>query len=418
MRRVVELFAGVGGFRVGLNNVRIINNKVYESKNFKIVFFNQWEPSRKVQHAYNCYINNFNDENISEFSNCDITKIDKKLIPDHDLLVGGFPCQDYSVARSLSGEKGIEGKKGVLWWEIYKTIEEKKPNFVLLENVDRILISPSKFKGRDFSIILKCFDDLGYYVEWKVINAADYGMPQKRKRIFIFACKKTTNYFSELSKNFNDNIIEFIEKNKSFFTTIFNTKVITNSLDIKLDKNVEEISKNYSCPSYYDTGIMFNSVVYTFKTAPNFNGQKVTLKDIIQDLKEISNDFIIDDNLKLEKFKYLKSRKKIKREKNGFKYTYSEGQMSFPENLDLPARTMLTSEGSLNRSTHVIKQKNIYRFLTPIECERLNMFPDDWTNIDGLSPRTRNFLMGNALVCGIIEKLSKKLAKLIDMEKQ
>src|SRR5690606_10861709 len=114
--------------------------------------------------------------------NVDISKIATKQIPDHDLLVGGFPCQDYSVATTLNNSKGLTGKKGVLWWNIHKILQEKKnrPRYLLFENVDRLLKSPSSQRGRDFAIMLKGLDDLGYCVEWRVINAADYGMPQRR----------------------------------------------------------------------------------------------------------------------------------------------------------------------------------------------------------------------------------------------
>src|SRR3954462_7862655 len=170
--RVVELFAGVGGFRVGL-----------ERSGWQTVWANQWEPSTKAQHAADCYRRHWDDGTLV---NADIaTVIDD--VPEHDLLVGGFPCQDYSVAKPLNQAHGIKGKKGVLWWQIYRLIEAHKPRFVLLENVDRLLKSPGSQRGRDFAIILSCFRDLGYAVEWRVINAADYGFPQKRRRVFILA---------------------------------------------------------------------------------------------------------------------------------------------------------------------------------------------------------------------------------------
>ncbi|MDY5212357.1 DNA cytosine methyltransferase, partial [Intestinibacter sp.] len=175
MIRVCELFAGVGGFRLGLEK---------SSNDYKFVWANQWEPGKKTQHAYDCYVSHFGKEN---HINSDISEIDKKEIPNHDLLVGGFPCQDYSVART--GAQGIQGKKGVLWWQIRDILEAKQPRFVLLENVDRLLKSPSKQRGRDFGVMLACFNELGYSVEWRIINAAEYGFAQRRRRIFIFAFK-------------------------------------------------------------------------------------------------------------------------------------------------------------------------------------------------------------------------------------
>ena len=198
---VAELFAGVGGFRVGLNKIKRFDEETElakENKTWNFVWGNQFEPSTKAQHAYNCYVKRFGIENNS---NEDINKVDKKMIPDHNLLVGGFPCQDYSVARSLNGEKGIKGKKGVLFWDIKDVLIEKKSPFVLLENVDRLLKSPANRRGRDFAIMLKTFDELGYYVQWRVINAGDYSMPQKRRRVFIFAFKKNLKYSKEFRKN-------------------------------------------------------------------------------------------------------------------------------------------------------------------------------------------------------------------------
>ncbi|WP_052663065.1 DNA (cytosine-5-)-methyltransferase [Mycoplasmoides pirum] len=418
MIKVVELFAGVGGFRVGLNNVKLVKGKVRESKNFKFVFFNQWEPKSKNQFAYNCYISRFlKDSNLNN-SNVDINLIDKSAIPNHDLLVGGFPCQDYSVATTLVNSKGLEGKKGILWWEIHKILKEKKPKFLLFENVDRLLISPSKNRGKDFSTILKSLSDLNYYVEWKIINAADYGMPQKRKRIFIFACKKNSFFFkNEIKKYYKNNVKNFnfkklINNKNNFFNKSFDFSI---KEEKKINLNSELKNKNFKI-NFFDFGIMLNiNNVYTFKTKSIYEGKKIYLKNILINKRDIDKKFIISEN-RLDKVKILKSKKKItkKNKKTGHKYNYSEGRLNFPDNINLPSRTLVTSEGSLSRMSHFIEyKKNKYRYLLPIECERLNMFPDNWTKIDGITDKQRYFLMGNALVCGIINRLSLPLKKII-----
>lgn len=425
MRKVVELFAGVGGFRVGLNNVKFIKDKVVESNDFNFVFFNQWEPNIKNQFAYKCYSNRFNEgpsyfirknEKFNLF-NMDINMLDKKIIPDHDLLVGGFPCQDYSVARSLKNEAGIEGKKGVLWWEIYKILEIKRPKFILLENVDRLLISPSKQRGRDFSIMLKCLEMLGYYVEWKIINASDYGMPQKRKRIFIFACRKDTIYYRKKLSNFiwDNNICDIFSKKESFFKKTFDFRISKVNFPKEFKFDIHEISKSFST-DFYDFGFLQNNHIYTFKTNPIYDGEIILLENIIENIKNVDDIFYINDSIKIEKIRYLKGSKKIIRKKGKFEYVYSEGKMEFPEPLNKPSRTMLTSEGTINRSSHFIKQENQIRYLTPLECERLNMFPDNWTKLDSITNRNRYFLMGNALVCGIISKISSNLKGIMDLE--
>ena len=108
--KVVELFAGVGGFRIGLE----------ATKKFKVVWSNQWEPSTKTQHASAVYENRFGSSGHFGFSIDDLTN--KHLNVEIDLLVGGFPCQDYSVASTLRNSKGLIGSKGVLWWQIEKLL--------------------------------------------------------------------------------------------------------------------------------------------------------------------------------------------------------------------------------------------------------------------------------------------------------
>jgi DNA (cytosine-5)-methyltransferase 1 len=201
--KVAELFAGVGGFRLGLegwNGKSSTSNYTKKiNSGFKVVWSNQWEPSTKVQHASSVYESKWG---INNHSNEDISLVDVKDIPDHDLLVGGFPCQDYSVATTLKNSKGLIGKKGVLWWSIHRILSEKKhkPKFLFLENVDRLLISPSGQRGRDFAIILQSLNQLDYIVEWRVINAAEYGLPQRRRRVFILAYHKSSDIYKQIKK--------------------------------------------------------------------------------------------------------------------------------------------------------------------------------------------------------------------------
>ncbi|MGP1494629.1 MAG: DNA (cytosine-5-)-methyltransferase [Streptobacillus sp.] len=402
---VVELFAGVGGFRVGLNHIKGIdkNGRAIEKGEWEFVWANQYEPSTKQQHAYECYTYRFGVEN---HSNVDINKVDKSSIPFHSLLVGGFPCQDYSVARSISNEKGIEGKKGVLFWDIKDIIETKNPYFVLLENVDRLLKSPSSQRGRDFAIMLKTFDELGYNIEWRIINAGDYSMPQKRRRIFIFAYKQNTKYNNQ-----------FKDINNTIFNLEFKIKDIETVKEININnyKDVVDISNNYKDGKFYESGIMKNGIVTMANIEPILE-DKYTLGKIISSTKENKKDYVILEE-KLDKWKYLKGGKKIERtSSNGHKYVYSEGSMAFPDKLDEPARTMLTSEGTLNRSSHIIYDENMgtYRILLPEEAEKIQMFPEGWT--DCMPIRKRYFMMGNALVTGIISRLEPRLKKIIENE--
>lgn len=403
MMNVIELFAGVGGFRIGLER----------TGHFQVVWGNQWEPSKKVQDAYNCYAQQFKNKGVH--SNEDISKVTKEELEkiDAEIIVGGFPCQDYSVARSLSGERGIEGKKGVLFWEIERIVSIKRPKYILLENVDRLLKSPSKQRGRDFSVMLATFRDLDYSVEWRVINAADYGQAQRRRRIFIFAYRNDTVFaFNQENEN-PSNLLH----HHGFFAKPFPVTAESSAKhpyrEYVLSDDIVDVSDNFSA-KFLNGGIMKDGKIYTEELIP-IEERPITLGEILE--KDVDDKYYLNkDNI--EKFQYLKGPKKIERTSaNGHKYTFSEGGMAFPESLDKPGRTMLTSEASINRSTHVVADEKGYRFLTPIECERLNGFPDNWTNT-GMSERMRYFCMGNALVVGLIEKMGRRIHEIDNIVEQ
>ena len=410
-KTVIELFAGVGGFRVGLNDIHGFddNGKAIENRDWKFVWANQWEPATTVQHAYDCYVTRFGNE----CSNEDISKVDSKDIPDHALLCGGFPCQDYSVARSLSKEKGIEGKKGVLFWDIARILKDKETPFFLLENVDRLLKSPSKQRGRDFGIMLRTLFDLGYKVEWRIINAADYGAAQRRRRIFIFGWKKTTKY--------NENIDyigpKYLIAREGVFARVFPIEQEASKyrcIDLLRYEDTVDITKHFKA-EFENAGIMIDGRVWTRKVTPVYE-EPITIGEIREKRKGL--DKYILTGAKLKKFEYLRGGKKILRTRpDGTEYYYSEGSMSEYDSLDLPGRTMLTSEGSVNRSTHIIPDKETgkLRLLTPVEAERLQSFPDDWTNT-GMPENRRYFMMGNALVTKVINRIEPVLREIIERQ--
>jgi DNA (cytosine-5)-methyltransferase 1 len=414
--KVVELFAGVGGFRLGLEGwlgkSATSGYKKKMNSNFEVVFSNQWEPSTKIQHASLVYEKRWGTNG---HSNVDVSTLDIKEIPNHDLLVGGFPCQDYSVATTLKNSKGLIGKKGVLWWSIHKILNEKKqpPKYIFLENVDRLLISPSKQRGRDFAIILKSLDDLGYAVEWRVVNAAEFGFPQRRKRVFILAYKKSTSIYKEIKKSLPEDYILSEGTIANALPVSKHTK--SNGLiTFNINDDIVSISNNFNKGkidgAFENTGIMIEGKVYTIKTQPNYDGNYTFLKDILIKSKVATEYFI--DEINYEKWKYLKGAKNEPRKNSsGFTYQYAEGRMNFPDPLDKPSRTIITGEGgaSPSRFKHVISTGKELRRLTPIELERLNMFPDDHTKLDGVTDTKRAFFMGNALVVGVIERIGKVL---------
>lgn len=420
--KVVELFAGVGGFRLGLEGWK---NKSASSRYkedfespYEIVWSNQWEPSTKVQHASMVYEQRWND---NKHLNKDISTVEITEIPDHDMLVGGFPCQDYSVATTLKNSKGLIGKKGVLWWSIHKIISEKenKPKYLFLENVDRLLISPSQQRGRDFAIILKSLNDLGYAVEWRVINAADYGMPQRRRRVFILAYLKDSIIYNDIK---DSNSTDWLLKEGTFANAFpIQSENVLFPKEFKLKGNIVDISENFNkngiTGMFENTGFMIDGIVTTIKTKPVYDDNFLTLRDIIQK-EEAPEEFYIN-NEDLDKWMYLKgSKKEMRKNSQGFEYHYSEGGMIFPDPLDKPSRTIITGEGgkSASRFKHVIKTPKGYRRLSPLELERLNMFPDNHTKFEGITDTKRAFFMGNALVVGVIEKIGVTLSEKINNE--
>ena len=397
--KVAELFAGVGGFRLGL-----------EKNGFKIIWSNQWEPSTKKQHASIVYEARFGNKG---HSNKDIALVAIDEIPDHDLLCGGFPCQDYSVATTLNNSKGLKGKKGVLWWSIHRILEEKKnkrPKYLFLENVDRLLKSPGTQRGRDFAVMLQSLNELGYAIEWRVINAADYGMPQKRRRVFFLGYHRSSQLYKK---------VKIIEK----LDWILDQGTIAHSFPIhhteefykfKLEGDLVHITNNFNIKGgsspFMNAGIIVDGKVCTANTEADYEGRRILLGDILQKGR-IEKEFLINKS-DIHKWEYLKGSKKEERiSKTGHHYNYSEGGMIFPDSLDGPSRTIITGEGgpSASRFKHVVKTKNGLRRLTPVELERLNMFPDGHTKHPNVTNAKRAFFMGNALVVGVVERIGRSL---------
>ena len=404
--KVVELFAGVGGFRIGLEGA---------SDAYETIWNNQWEPSTQHQDASLVYQARFGRNG---HCNKDINTVPTADIPDHDLLVGGFPCQDYSVAASLNRSGGIEGKKGVLWWQIHRILQEKgdkRPKYIFFENVDRLLNSPATQRGRDFAIILASLADLGYVVEWRIINAADYGMPQRRRRTYIVGYQKDSVVAQKIEKM--EDWVEFDGVLAQAFPFSVKEKSVS-AFDI--EGTIKEVSDGFNKglkeTPFGNAGLMMDRHVYSVDAIPTYDGPIQTLGNVLVDEDYVPEEFFISED-DLPKWQYEKGAKKIERvSKEGFKYTFSEGGMAFPDYLDKPSRTMITGEGgnAPSRFKHVVQTPSgRYRRLIPIELERLNMFPDNHTYHPDVSDGRRAFLMGNALVCGIVREIGKSLYRFI-----
>lgn len=431
-KNTVELFAGVGGFRVGLERL----NSGWETS-----WFSQWEPGKKKQWAHDCYVYHFGDvEDLAgEYTTgIDVSEVNKRNIPDHTLLTGGFPCQDYSVAHSLSSSKGIEGKKGVLWWQIRDVLIAKRPPFVILENVDRLLKSPAFQRGRDFGIILASFAQLGYRVEWRVVNAAEYGASQRRRRTFIFAYNENTEYAKRIDCIEPNKIITEmglmakafpISSYKDIKTGNFEfTNVSDVDMDIMLsvgtaesDDDLLSMTQNFKF-GFMNAGHMMDGQITTMKVIP-VEMKPTPLNKIVQSVVDESYYIRQDD---MGTWTYMKGTKRIPRtSKDGHSYVFSEGPIAFPDPLDRPGRTMLTSESTKNRSTHVVADpaSGRLRLLTEIEAERLQGFDDDWTKnclVEGevieMPKRMRYFCMGNALVVPMITRMGRVIDDILANE--
>lgn len=413
--RIAELFAGVGGFRLGLegySNPEFPTAFLPPAGPFETVWANQWEPPGTLskQFAWRCYEARFGkDSCVNEDINKVLDKVEagEYSIPDVDMVVGGFPCQDYSVAKPLSQAGGIEGKKGVLWWDIYRFLEIKKPRFVLLENVDRLLKSPAVQRGRDFAIMLSCFSVLGYAVEWRVINSAEYGFPQRRKRVYIYATLTDEKW--DLEQRAADGVM----------ASALPIQEIHAKHEVRIPEDPYEATTSFALgakKSPFETGgIMQDFKVLTFSVVEDHEGDRKVLKDVLVPEDEVPESFYIEDAA-LEKWRYLKGSKREERtnKKTGFTYLYSEGSMSFPDSLEKPSRTILTGEGgrSASRFKHCVQVDGRFRRLVPDELDALQGFPAGWTDT-GMSDGHRAFCMGNALVVGIPHLIGKELARRI-----
>ncbi len=406
-KTVCELFAGVGGFRLGLERLQT---------GWNTIWFSQWEPGKTKQWAHDCYVEHFGDSpdiNGEYHTGDDISTVNKSTIPNHSLLVGGFPCQDYSVAHTLASSKGIDGKKGVLWWQIRDTLIAKETPFCLFENVDRLLKSPAKQRGRDFGIMLACLNDLDYSVEWRVINAASYGAAQRRRRTFIFAYKNNTQYGIEMASVLPNEIIS----ESGLMAKAFPIMETGSLSSIELSDNIVSVSDSFHFP-FENAGYMRNGIIYSTQVVEK-EEKPILLGEILQ--SNVPDEYYIDDE-KMPKWVYLKGAKKIPRKsKDGHEYVFSEGPIAFPDPWDRPGRTMLTSESTLNRSTHIVTDPATgrLRILTPIEAERLQGFDDGWTSMTTIGPmpqRMRYFCMGNALVVPMITRIAKVLDQIFEKE--
>ncbi len=418
--KIAELFAGVGGFRLGLDGYRNPEHPEWDLPSagpFKTIWANNWEPPGTAgrQFAARCYAAHFGENSIiNEDINAVMNQVEagERNVPSVDMVVGGFPCQDYSVARPLSQSGGIEGKKGVLWWDIYRflkvqlAVDRDNAHYCLFENVDRLLKSPASRRGRDFAIILSCLASLGYSVEWRVVNSAAYGFPQRRKRIYIYAER---NASWDLETRIDDGIM----------ARAFPMREASERSHILIPEDPYDATQHFNeagskMSPFMEAGVMVDHEVVTCRIEEMYAGKHATLGDVLVPESEVPEEFYIPDE-QLPRWEYLKGAKREPRvdKKTGHEYFYSEGAMAFPDLPTNPSRTILTGEGGKgpSRFKHIIQTEDgRYRRLVPEELEQLQGFPKGWTNT-GMTDGNRAFCMGNALVVGIPHLIGIELAK-------
>lgn len=409
---MAELFAGVGGFRLGLEGYHDPDHPEFEmpaAGSFRTAWANQWEPpgTERKQYAWRCYEAHFGKGScVNEDIEVQLDGVEAGTVelPHVDFVTAGFPCQDYSVARPLPQAHGINGKKGVLWWQIYRFLTMVEPKYCLFENVDRLLKSPATQRGRDFAIILSCLAGLGYSAEWRVVNSAEYGFPQRRKRVYIIARRDAGDW--DLKWQLRHGLLARalpIHEPKGYETVSVSEDAYETSESFNLGGRVSP---------FMEAGAMQDGEVVTCKVEEDYHGPRRHLGDVLVSEDRVPREFYIPDE-QLERWKYLKGAKSEPRvnRRTGFEYHYSEGAMSFPDALDRPSRTILTGEGGsgASRFKHVVKVDGRYRRLIPDELDQLQGFPAGWTDA-GMSDGQRAFCMGNSLVVGIPHLIGRELA--------
>lgn len=201
--RFIDLFAGIGGIRIPFDELK-----------YKCVFSSEWNEA-----AADTY-----EANFGERPKGDITKIDASNIPSHDLLLAGFPCQAFSIMGKM---KGFEDVRGTMFFEIARILRYHQPKAILLENVKQLVTHD---KGLTFSTITRILNDLGYHLKWQVLNALDFGLPQKRERVIIvgFLNKEQCNAFNFVFKKKKYDLNAILEPEESIDPSYYASTHIAN----------------------------------------------------------------------------------------------------------------------------------------------------------------------------------------------
>ena len=353
MTKVFSMFTGIGGFEMGL---------LMSKKEVQFVGYSEID-----KYAIEVFEKQF--KGTKNYGNA--TDIDETKLPNFDLLVGGFPCQAFSVAGKL---RGFDDTRGTLFFDVARILKHKKPKHFILENVRGLLSHDS---GRTFQTILKVLSDIGYMVQWEVCNSKNYGVPQNRERVYIVGhligssrpqifpigeSQKVSDKSGKKERKIGSEL-------SSAITSNYKRGVHAMSESYIVEKaNLKELTKNMSMGyRVYDS----SGVSTTLRALGGGLGAKTGLYQVKA---------------------CLTPDRKEKRQ-NGRRFKDNE-------------EPMFTLTG---QDKHGVMINSQIRRLTPTECERLQGFPDGWT--DGISDTQRYKCLGNAVTTNVVCEIAKRLLK-------
>lgn len=372
--KYIELFCGIGGFRYGLETIRWTrleghrdNADTSSRESFQCVWANDID-----KYACQVYRKNFGTGELYEG---DIRTVDAATIPDHDLIVGGFPCQSFSIAGKRGG---FEDTRGALFFEICRIARAKRTKYLFLENVKGLL---NHNQGKTFETIIRTLDELGYDCEWQVLNSKNYGVPQNRERVFIIANIRG-------------------ERRLQVFP-------------IREDSQPDIVLPTLTARYY---GGQANGGYIGYKQAQDLKFMYGIMGDKnkmwLEDGKDNSRNFPQGQRV------YSPEGISAQLTAQGSGWGAKTGLYEIPETAQA-LQTDGQSRTGTSWGTNKPQSARSIRRLTPIECERLQGFPDNWTKygIDKngeevlISDSQRYKMCGNAVTTNVITEIGKRLAQ-------
>ena len=375
--KFIDLFAGIGGFRYGLQKVEIESESSSDHESgasqhgqraFHCVWSNEWDK----------YANQIYKKHYGECDTRDIRTVDTKDIPDHDLLCAGFPCQSFSIAGK---RLGFEDTRGTMFFEIARIIRDKRPRYFLLENVKGLL---SHDEGKTFQTILGVLSDLGYEYQWQVLNSKNFGVPQNRERVFIVGHLRETS---------RPEVFPIGESYSISHQTKYAEQAGRSRISSTIDARYGSLRNAGETYLHYIGGIRGKRDMWlkdNKQNSRNFSqGQRVYSSDGIASTIA-GNAGGLGGKTGLYAIPVLTPDRMEKRQ-NGRRFK-NDGDPAFT----------LTSQDK-----HGVYDGLNIRRLTPVECERLQGFPDNWT--EGISDTQRYKCLGNAVTTLVITEIGKKL---------